>query len=378
MPEIFLPAILIFLILHYAAFLSVILRGLKKLDCANTYNTHDEYISIIIPFRNESANILECLKSITAIDYPDDRFEVIYVNNSSDDNSLELLNNACKLENVSVISVPANFSENAHKKRAIRFGIENSKGSIIFTTDADCVHQPAWLKTMMNCFDENTGFVSGPVEFCEEQSFWADIQKTEFAGLVLTGAGLIGSNSPIICNAANIAYRKSAYDAVNGFKDNMNLSSGDDEFLMQKIWKDTSYKVKFCLSKEAIVKTEVNKTVEQFYSQRKRWASKGLFYADKFLVIKLILIFLYYLSLLVIPLLAVFISVKYLLILLLSIVVKICFEYRILSLGAKLLFSKDILRNFIWAELLQVPYIVIAGLSGIFGNFTWKERKVKR
>jgi cellulose synthase/poly-beta-1,6-N-acetylglucosamine synthase-like glycosyltransferase len=370
--------ILVLLLLHYAVFLLVILSGLKKLKCTITQNISGEFISIIIPFRNESGNILESLESIKNLDYPKNNFEVIYVNDSSDDDSLEKLNTACKPDNVKVLSVPLNFSLNAHKKRAIRYGIENAKGSIIVTTDADCVQQPGWLKNMMQSFEKDTGFVSGPVEFYDNKSILGSIQKTEFAGLVLTGAGLIGNNRPIICNAANIAYRKSAYDAVNGFKGNMNLSSGDDEFLMQKIRKETNYKVKFCLNKEAIVKTDINKSVGQFYNQRRRWASKGLFYADKLLIAKLILIFLFYLSLVLMPVLAIIFSAKYLLIFILSILIKFSLEYKILKTGSKLLFTKEILKNFFLAEFLQVPYIIIAGVSGILGNFTWKDRKLKR
>jgi cellulose synthase/poly-beta-1,6-N-acetylglucosamine synthase-like glycosyltransferase len=378
MPEIFLPVIIIILLLHYTAFLSGILLGLKKLKPPVPKDISSEYISIIIPFRNESDNILKSLKSIESLDYHKDNFEVIYINDSSDDDSLVKLTNVSKTDNIKVISVPEGFLLNAHKKRAVRFGIENSKGSIIFTTDADCIHQPDWLKNMMNCFNEVTGFVSGPVEFYGGKNIWENVQKAEFAGLVLAGAGLIGKNRPIICNAANIAYRKSAYEAVNGFNDNLNLSSGDDEFLMQKIWKETNYKISFCLSRDAVVKTNANKSVEQFYHQRKRWASKGLFYADKLLVVKLILIFLFYLSLAVMPFLAAIISIKYLWIFLVCILTKLFLEYKILNIGSRILFSKQILRNFFLAELLQVPYIIIAGLSGVFGNFTWKERKVKR
>src|ERR1035437_8685856 len=160
----------------------------------------DEYISIIIPFRNESLNILESLQSIEGQDYPKDKFEVIFVNDFSDDDPLELL---CKVEksfNIKIISVPEDYAKYQHKKRAIRFGIENSMGSIIVTTDADCIHSTKWLRTLLGQFDDKTGFVSGPVEFIEESTLFNRMQKLEFAGLVLTGAGLIGLNEPIICN----------------------------------------------------------------------------------------------------------------------------------------------------------------------------------
>ncbi len=79
------------------------------------------------------------------------------------------------------------------------------------------------------------------------------MQRLEFAGLVIAGAGLIGSGNPIICNAANIAYRKKAFEDVGGFDYQMRLSSGDDELLMQKIHRDSDYKIKFALDRNAIV-----------------------------------------------------------------------------------------------------------------------------
>src|ERR1035437_3050700 len=119
---------IILLLLFYSYFLSGILRGLNSLISesfkAQDTSISDEYISIIIPFRNESLNILESLLSIERQYYPKDRFEVILVNDFSDDDSLELLFNAEKSSNIKIISVPEDYSKYQHKKRAIRFGIE--------------------------------------------------------------------------------------------------------------------------------------------------------------------------------------------------------------------------------------------------------------
>ena len=371
---------LIFLVLliHYVIFLSKIYVGLSKLTNQVGEKIPDEFVSIIIPFRNEEKNILNTYTSLTSQSYPQEKFEIIFVNDSSDDNSLLLLENLSKKENVFIYSVPKDYSANAHKKRAIRFGIEQSRGEIIVTTDADCIHQKAWLKNLLKFMDEKTGFVSGPVEFISDSSLFSRMQRLEFAGLVITGAGLIGSENPIICNAANIAYRKKAFDEVGGFTYQMSLSSGDDELLMQKIHSDTDYKIKFALDKNAIVSTEANPTIKNFYHQRKRWASKGLFYGDSFLLIKLVLIFLFYLSLLVQPILGFLISAKFFLTFIFSFLIKLSAEYLVLNKGTSLLFDSKILKPFLITELLQVPYILVSGFMGMFGNFVWKDRKIKR
>lgn len=374
----FLLLIFIFLLIHYSFFLIRVYSGFRKLGPEKNENNLSEFVSVIIPFRNEEENILANLKSIEAQDYPKDKFEVIYIDDSSGDNSVDVILNNKTAPNIKVISVPQCYSPSAHKKRAIRYGIENSKGEIIVTSDADCRCKPAWLKSLISNLDLNTGFVSGPVEFLEEESFFSKIQKIEFAGLVLTGAGLIGSGSPTICNAANIAYRKKIFDLVGGFNEHLKLSSGDDELLMQKIAKDTNFRVKFSLNQESIVFTSSNKNFKDFYQQRKRWASKGLFYRDKSLVIKLLLIYFFYLGLPVQLTLSILFHGFFLISFSASILFKAYFEFRILMEGKKKLFPDLPLNLFLISELFHIPYIIFAGMAGAFGNYTWKQRIIKR
>jgi cellulose synthase/poly-beta-1,6-N-acetylglucosamine synthase-like glycosyltransferase len=370
--------IFLILLLNYLYFLIKVLFGLKKLNPAKSDNIPSEFISVIIPFRNEEENILNNLSSIEKQDYPINKYEVIYVNDASEDNSLEILSQNISLPIIKVLTVPFEYSPSAHKKRAIRYGIENSVGKIIVTSDADCIHNPEWLKSLLSNFDDKTGFVSGPVEFLEGNNLFTQIQKLEFAGLVLTGAGLIGAGIPTICNAANIAYRKNVFENVGGFKDQMDLSSGDDELLMQKIARDTNYKVKFSVDRRSIVSTPANKSVNEFYQQRKRWASKGLFYRDKSLVFKLVLIYLFILGLTAQIVLAIFYHWLFVLSLTISFLLKAIFEFNILSEGRKKLFPKLQLKFFLISELIHIPYITIAGLVGSFGNYFWKERRIKR
>lgn len=377
MVNIFLSILFVILLFNYLFFLKTVLSGLKKLKpCIG--KTSSDFVSIIVPFRNESENILTSLKSLSEQDYPKDKFEILFVNDFSEDDSLQKLLLTEKVDNVKVLNVPANYVENANKKRAIKYGIENSKGDIIVTTDADCIHSRNWLKTLLKCMDEKTGFVSGPVEFMDTPSLFSKIQKLEFAGLVLTGAGLIGTNKPVICNAANIAYRKKIFIEVGGFNDKVKLSSGDDELLMQKIRRETDFEIKFCWDHKAVVKTSSNSDLTQFYNQRKRWASKGLFYGNKMLVFKLILIYFFYVGLISQLALSLFVSLNYLILFILSIALKYLLEYKIVKKGKILLSLNNVMKIFPIAEFLQIPYIIIAGFSGVFGNFYWKQRRIKR
>src|SRR5690554_2658294 len=377
MPEILL-LIFSLLLIFYIYFLTGIYRGLKKNPVETKTNLPDEFVSILIPFRNESENILKSLESIENQNYPKDKFEVIYINDSSNDDSLKKICEAEESSNIKIISLPDDFLPNAHKKRAVRFGIEYSKGEIIVTTDADCIHKKEWLETMLSSYDKETGCISGPVEFSAREKIFAKIKRLESAGLILAGAGLFRINKPAISNAANASYRKDADISVNGFDDNLNLSSGDDEILMQKIKQAGKYKIKFCMNRNAVVTSLPNKSFKEFYHQRKRWASKGLFYKNKILKLKLMLIALFYISLIVQPVLGLFYSSLFFISFLIAFLFKIIMEYFILKRGTELLFEKELLKTFLLTEILHIPYIVLFSIAGIFGNYLWKGRSLKR
>ena len=378
MTEIFL-SLFILLLFHYLFFLFEIFAGLFELE-KTTYSRaiQNEFISIIIAFRNERDIILKSLKSIETIDYPEDKFETIYVNDNSDDGSPELLRESIRKKNINVIDAPLIADEMAHKKKAVRYALTFAKGEIIVTSDADCIHPRNWLNVLIPTFDTQTGFVSGPVEFDDDRTLFGKIQKLEFMGLIIAGAGLIGAGKPAICNAANLAYRKTAFQEAGGYEGQMNLSSGDDELLMQQISRKTNYKVKFCFDKKSVVKTAANKNLSQFYNQRKRWASKGFFYADKLFIARLVLIFFFYLSLIASVIFGFTVSNLFLIYLLSALLLKIALEFLIIKKGNSRLFNSPVTKYFFIAELFQIPYIIFASIGGVFGNYKWKDRKIKR
>ncbi|NOX66264.1 MAG: glycosyltransferase [Chlorobi bacterium] len=349
-----------------------------KIEAQKSSNRIKEFISVVIPFRNESETILDNLKCLENQNIPKDKYEVIYVDDNSDDDSKQKLENSISEFNILVYSVEESDLSRAHKKRAIELGIGKANGEIILLTDADCTNEPTWINTMLSEFSENTGLVSGAVKFNSDKTLFGKLQQLEFAGLILSGAGLIGNGTPIICSSANLAFRKSVFNEVGGYKDLMGLSSGDDELLMQKIANDTDYEVKFCFNRKALVSTNPNESLEAFAQQRKRWASKGLFYKNKRIVAQLFLIFFFYIGLIAQLFMGLFVDKIFLYTFILSLLAKMLVEYSIIKKGIGILIKKISLGLFLLAELLHIPYIIYSAVSGAFGNFTWKERELKR
>ncbi|MBD3408745.1 MAG: glycosyltransferase, partial [Ignavibacteriales bacterium] len=272
-------------------------RGVFVVERDRRRSDETPFVSVVVPFRNETENILvhlACMKSQT---YPADRFELIYVDDASDDDSREKLERAEKPASFRVFSSPESDAPNAHKKRAVRFGVRQARGEIILGSDADCRYGERWIETMVERFAPEVGFVSGPVAFEPNERLFERTQAIEFASLTILGAGMIGARRAFTCNAANMAYRVATFEEVGGFEDNLELSSGDDEFLMQKIAARNPAAVAHCYDRRALCRTDPNKTLRQFLHQRRRWGSKSLRYRSKTLVAQLVGVFFFMLGL---------------------------------------------------------------------------------
>lgn len=375
---IFIYSFISLLVLHYVLFIISAKRGILRIKNSTGITEELRKVTVIIPFRNEEDIITENVRSINNIDYPLEYLEVIYVNDNSTDDSEMCIKQNITHQNYRIINSIEGSNGRGFKKLAIEQAINVSEGEIIVLTDADCFVPPAWISTLVSYFDDETAMVSGPVTFEQQNNFFENIQKLEFAGLNLMGAGLIGIGNPTICSSANLAFKKSVFLEIGGYRDNLNLSSGDDELLMQKIFNKTSYKIKFCFKKSALVFTRANRSLEEFTNQRIRWASKGLFYKNSSLVFNLVLIFLFYFNMILLPLLSFIIGIELLWFLLLSVCCKFVVEYLVIREGKEFYFDSSLMKLFLPAQVFQIPYIVYAAVAGVFGGFKWKGRNLKR
>ncbi len=330
--------------------------------------------SIVIPFRNESENLPVIISDLTRMGIDKVNAEVIFINDHSDDHWEEHRKLSDEIPWLKFIDQRPGMNG---KKKAIEYGVELASGEIIIITDADCRLPDGWVKSLLSGFDKETGFVAGGVKCPVDASFFRKFQAYEFGGLLLAGAGLAGSGKPVICSAASMAFRKELFEKVNGFEASRHLASGDDEFLMRAIHR-LGYKVRFVLDAHSTVTTKPSSDVKSFAEQRSRWASKGLHYENLTLIMMLVFIFLFYMTLLLSPLLAVFLGPGYFAYFVAAMLVKLVAEYLVLIEGSGILFPRPGLMLLSAFELVQIPYIVLAAVKGTFGGFSWKGRVYSR
>jgi cellulose synthase/poly-beta-1,6-N-acetylglucosamine synthase-like glycosyltransferase len=88
-----------------------------------------------------------------------------------------------------------------------------------------------------------------------------------------TGASLAGLGYPVLCNGANLAFRKKSFFEVGGYTDSLHTPSGDDVLLLQKMVRRGS-KILFVADQHAIVSTEPLRDFSELFNQRIRWAGK--------------------------------------------------------------------------------------------------------
>ena len=251
------------------------------------------------------------------------------------------------------------------KKAALESGIEQASGDLIVTTDADCSYSDKWLHALVEYFETyNPSLVIGPVVFEKGNSWFQKFQQLEFASLVGSGAGAAGIDHAIMCNGANLAFKKSEYEKLED-PFNRNLISGDDVFLLHN-FKQLNASIDFIKSKDSIVQTKAVTGLKEFTAQRTRWTAKSTGYQDGdtlfVAIIVLVINAILFLSALLLvksvlfwkPLIFLFV-VKTL--------VDTLFFYRISGFFG----IKQLLK---WIPLFQFVYLIYVPLIGLFGLFS--------
>jgi cellulose synthase/poly-beta-1,6-N-acetylglucosamine synthase-like glycosyltransferase len=355
----------------YFLFLGVIIYGWWS-NSKPTSNKEQQSIAVIVPFRNEENNLEKLVSSIKRLTYK--KFEIIFINDHSEDHSRDLI--------ISLVSQTdlkwhlIDLADKEGKKAAIETGINFSNADLIVTTDADCWMESNWLTHINDAFDENTNMVAGPVILQGEKSLFHIWQQLEFSTLIGTGGAMINLNSPMMCNGANLAYRKLAFEKVNGFEGINQTPSGDDELLMFKFKKLFSSGIKFLDLKEAVISTYPAKNWSEFKHQRKRWSSKWKINKRPETISVALLIMFFHLTF-------IFTIVQ-------TLIGDVPLKILIALLGIKFLlevvFAKSVevklgsrfgLGVFLLSQAFYSFYAVIFGVLANFGKYDWKGRTFK-
>jgi len=180
-------------------------------------------ISVITASHNSESTITRCVKSLTSQSYPKNKFEIIVVDDSSNDNSVDLARRAGADK---VIVIPPSTTGYARNK-----GVEKAQGKILAFLDSDCEAKEGWLKTIeKNVESEEKSAFTGPIENGQKDSLvsWAEYFSS-FCGYDVNR----NRSKTRILPGCNNAMSKDSYMLAGGFRND--ITSHDDVFFGEQL-----------------------------------------------------------------------------------------------------------------------------------------------
>ena len=131
-----------------------------KADIKTISSSDNEFpfVSVIIPVYNDADRLSNCLSALERQTYPYQSFEVIVVDNASNENFAPIIENH---PHVRILFQNRKGSYAARNK-----GIPETKGQIIAFTDSDCLPASDWIEKGVNqlIITNNCGIIGGRVK----------------------------------------------------------------------------------------------------------------------------------------------------------------------------------------------------------------------
>ncbi len=194
-------------------------------------------VSVVIPTRNRAPYLRDLLNALSVQVYPSDRLEVLVIDNSSSDDTREVVRESAAIAPYSLRYLRKDDDGPAASRNR---GAEMATGDVLAFTDSDCIPSPNWIRLAVAHLRPGVGVVCGPVRPLpigpDDPFFLHQIHAIEREdGLYAT---------------ANVFYLRAAFLSLGGFQEDMRTYSwgqpvgGDDTELAWRI-KRASYQSAF-------------------------------------------------------------------------------------------------------------------------------------
>jgi len=325
--------------------------------------------SILIPFRNESSNLSELIKSLEKVNYNKSNFELIFINDHSTDHFENSFSEVEKKFNFKLL----HLTDKEGKKNALLKGIEACSNNYVLTIDADCIVPENLLSSYASIITEKDyDLIIGSVVLESSNKFVQQFQSLDFLAMQGVGLGWANHNQAFLCSGANLCYKKSVFDKLQPFNGHQMLASGDDLFTLMKF---KEHQMNMGTNLEAVVIASSHSSWKSLFLQRKRWLSKNTFIKDLFFKLVSITVFLTNLSLALLVVLSIF-KIAYLEILFIFFTIKFLLDYLLLY---RISYQFNVV--VCWRSILKISFLypwllVVIFLVNFSKSNEWKERKI--
>ena len=223
--------------------------------------------SVIVPVRDGEATIIRCIESLLGLRYPQERLEILIVDNGSTDRTAELVGR----QPVHLLR-EGRIGPYAARNRAAAA----ATGPILAFTDADCVAHPDWLAELAAGFeDPGVGCVAGEVASPPSATAVEEFARRRN---LMAQANTLGHPFKPYAITANCAYRADVFRRLGGFCAEM--QSGGDADLAWRMQLELGLRVAF--RPQAIVWHHHRTTLRDLAAQSRRYAIGAVDLARRF------------------------------------------------------------------------------------------------
>jgi len=250
----------IFLLLVYLDKKSFFQKESSSLD-----PPHTPFISIFVPAYNEEKTILQTLESISKIDYPVENLEVLVIDDGSQDQTKEIIEN--------FIADKPHFQllsqKNQGKAAALNNALKKARGDFFACLDADSFVHPLTLRKMLAFYyqekDSRLAIITPAMKVYQPKNLLQRIQWLEYLVMIFIGRLTSQLDSLYVAPGPFSLYKTEIIKKLGGF-DEKTLT--EDQEIAYRVQRE-QYKIKQCF--DGYVYTTAPKKIERFYRQRRRW-----------------------------------------------------------------------------------------------------------
>ena len=221
-------------------------------------------LTVVVPFKNEEERLPFLIDSINSQSIPQKMtVHFLFVDDRSTDHGI------MEIEKLKY-SFEIITNNGSGKKAAIHQGVLRANSEYMLTLDADVILPPGYFQLLHKRGGSDLMILPVNMKGTSIIGSWSCI---EFDYLQMITFGLARLSKPILCNGANLFFRKQLYLDACRMRDDFNLASGDDYFLLQAA-KRLGAKITSSNHSDLQVKTPAPANFSSLLNQRKRWVSK--------------------------------------------------------------------------------------------------------
>jgi glycosyltransferase involved in cell wall biosynthesis len=226
------------------------------------------FFSIIIPTYNRPERLKTCLESLTQLDFPQEQFEVIIVDDGSSEPLAHIVNPLKDKLTLQLVR-----QNNAGPASARNKGASQAKGEFLVFTDDDCQPNTNWLKAFYQGFERNPNALFGghTVNYFSENLY---SEASQLLVDYLYHYYNVDSENAYFFTSNNFALSKQLFEAVGGFDTSFPLAAGEDREFCDR-WLFHNYSMQYL--PEAIIAHFHHLTLKKFWRQHFNYGC-GAFY----------------------------------------------------------------------------------------------------